>query len=89
VLHRGHGRVVRRLVGFRVGGAAPPRGSIVRAGGRDIGAITSAATSPRLGPLALGYVHRDFTEPGTPVEVATPGGADAATVSALPFASGS
>jgi hypothetical protein len=25
--------------------------------------------SPAVGPIALGYVHRDFTEPGTGVSV--------------------
>ena len=33
---------------------------------RDIGLITSATYSPGLSaPIALGYVHRDFVEPGT------------------------
>ena len=41
----------------------------VFAGEREIGFITSAAKSPRSGPIALGYVHRDFLTPGTAVEV--------------------
>ncbi|MGH9347152.1 MAG: YgfZ/GcvT domain-containing protein [Vicinamibacterales bacterium] len=86
VLHRGHGRVVRRLVGLRVTGAVPPHGARVHAGGRDAGFITSSAESPRTGPIALAYVHRDFVEPGTRVDVETGGGRAAATVSALPFA---
>jgi folate-binding protein YgfZ len=86
VLHRGHGRVARRLVGFRVRDGGPPaHGSRVYAGGRDVGFVTSAASSPRLGPIALGYVHRDFVTPGTAVEVEGTGGRTAATVSALPF----
>ena len=86
VLHRGHGRVVRRLVGLRVSGAPPARKARLHAGGRDIGFITSSVTSPRFGAIALGYVHRDFVEPGTSVEIETDGGRAAATVSALPFA---
>ena len=69
VLHRGHGRVARKLVRLQVEGDAPPRGSKVLGGDRDIGFITSAAESPRLGAVALGYLHRDFVEPGTAVQV--------------------
>jgi len=84
VLHRGHGRVARRLVGFRFDPSAPTpaRGDKVRSTDRDIGAITSAVASPALGaPIALGYVHRDYVQPGTQVTV----GGSGATVSALPF----
>ena len=83
VLHRGHGRVVRRLVGLKLSSpAVPARGARILVGSRDVGFVTSAALSPRFGTIALGYVHRDFVEPGTPVDV---DGA-AAIVSALPFA---
>jgi tRNA-modifying protein YgfZ len=88
VLHRGHGRVARRLVGFRASDAAPSRGARVHASGRDIGVVTSSATSPRVGPIALGYVHRDFVEPGTAVDVDAGSGRAAAVVSALPFGVG-
>jgi folate-binding protein YgfZ len=84
VLHRGHGRVARKLVGFRFDPAAPvpARGDKVLAGDREIGSITSAVKSLALGrPIALGYVHRDFVQPGTPVAVNASGG----VVSALPF----
>jgi folate-binding protein YgfZ len=87
VLHRGHGRVARRLVGLRLpNGVAPARGARVHAGERDVGFVTSAAESPRVGTIALAYVHRDLVEPGTHVEVESAGGRAAATVSALPFA---
>jgi folate-binding protein YgfZ len=69
VLHRGQGRVARKLVRLQVEGDAPPRGSRLLAGDRDIGFITSAAESPRLGAVALGYLHRDFVEAGTAVDV--------------------
>jgi folate-binding protein YgfZ len=87
VLHRGHGRVVRHLVGLRVKDGMPMRDARIYAGGRDIGFITSSAVSPRFGPIALAYVHRDFVEPGTAVEVETASGRAAASVSALPFGS--
>jgi folate-binding protein YgfZ len=84
VLHRGHGRVARRLVGVSLDPSAgvPPRGSVIRSPDRDVGVITSAVRSPALGHVvALGYVHRDFTAPGTALSV----GDTAATVAALPF----
>jgi folate-binding protein YgfZ len=72
VLHRGGGRVAKKLVGMVLDetAAEPPRGAAVRAGDREIGVLTSIVRSVQLDrPLALGYVHRDFTEPGTTVEV--------------------
>jgi tRNA-modifying protein YgfZ len=71
VLHRGHGRVARRLVGLRFqGDVVPPAGARVRVGDREIGEVTSSTRSPALqAPIALGYVHRDFVEPGTKVTV--------------------
>jgi folate-binding protein YgfZ len=84
VLHRGHGRVARKLVGitFEPGARVPVPHAAIRSGSKDIGEITSAVDSPALGrPVALGYVHRDFLAPGTAVEVSGAG----ATVAALPF----
>jgi folate-binding protein YgfZ len=84
VLHRGHGRVARRLVGMARIPAAEP-GSDEQAsdpvvtpgdllfqqnGEREIGRITSAVFSPALRQLlALGYVQRDYVEPGSHVIV--------------------
>lgn len=83
VLHRGHGRVARKLSGLVLaGGAVPPPGAIVSVDGREVGQVTSAAESPAMHrPIALAYLHRDFLTPGTSVSVA---GA-AAAVHALPF----
>jgi folate-binding protein YgfZ len=72
VLHRGGGRVAKRLVGLRIDG--PPAGDLARgaklfSGDREIGEVTSVAQSPRSGTIALGYVHRDFTAPGTAIHV--------------------
>ena len=69
VLHRGHGRVARKLVLLQVEGEVPPRDAKIFSADRDVGFITSSARSPRLGAIALGYVHRDFVEPGTAVDV--------------------
>jgi tRNA-modifying protein YgfZ len=85
VLHRGGGRVARRLVALRVEGDVPPPGAKLTAAGRDVGFVTSAAASPVLGSIALGYVHRDFAAPGTEVQLADTGGR--ATVSERPMSS--
>ena len=83
VLHRGHGRVARKLVGLVVDGDQPPAsGAIVRSADRDIGHVTSSASSPALKkPIALAYVHRDFVTPGTAVSI----DGTTADVTALPF----
>jgi folate-binding protein YgfZ len=84
VLHRGHGRVARKLVGITLdsGRGAPWRGGRIMSGGRDVGSITSSVQSPDLGrPIALGYVHRDFVQPGTALEIA----GVPASIAALPF----
>src|SRR5262245_64224569 len=54
VLHRGHGRVARKLVGIRLDGTRiPASGAVVRAAERDAGEVTSATLSPILGhPIA-------------------------------------
>jgi folate-binding protein YgfZ len=67
VMHRGHGRVARRLVRLVLpGSAVPNRGAKIFAGDQQVGEITSAAESPKAGaPVAMGYVHRDYAAPGT------------------------
>jgi folate-binding protein YgfZ len=88
VLHRGHGRVARRLVGLTLDGAAPvpAAGDRLFAGDRDIGAVTSATRSLALDrPIALGYVHRDFTEPGTEVAIDHAAARLPSVVTRLPF----
>jgi folate-binding protein YgfZ len=83
VLDRGHGRVARRLVGIAFDGAVvPAKGDAIRSADREAGTITSATFSPALQrAIALGYVHRDFVDPGTKVSV----GSEEGAVTALPF----
>jgi folate-binding protein YgfZ len=74
------GNVSKRLRGLRL--AAPAeRGSAVHAAGAEVGRITTAAVSPRFGPVALAYVHRSAFAPGTAVTV----DGQPATVVAPPF----
>jgi len=84
VQDRGHGRVAKRLVGLTLdaGAAVPVVGARIVSDDREIGRVTSATWSPALGrPIALGYVHRDFVDPGTAVSAGT----TQAVVTALPF----
>jgi len=84
VLHRGHGRVAKRLVQLNVEENVPVSGAKILAADREVGFVTSSATSPVFGPLALGYVHRDFAEAGAAVEVETDAGRARATVRSRP-----
>ena len=63
------GNVNKALRGLRLGAPAAA-GDPITAEGADAGRVTTAAVSPRLGPIAMGYVHRSRFEPGTAVEVA-------------------
>ncbi|HEX7487172.1 MAG TPA: glycine cleavage T C-terminal barrel domain-containing protein [Vicinamibacterales bacterium] len=87
VLHRGHGRVARRIAGLLVAGSEVPHvGDRLRAGDREAGRITSAVWSPRAGgPIALAMVHRDFLEPGTELMVLHGDQTVSSTVVTLPF----
>ena len=84
---RGHGRVVRKLVGMVIDGeTVPSAGDALQADGKDVGRVTSAVFSPaRSQPIALGYIHRDFVEPGSEVAVVHGGVPLRAVVAVLPF----
>jgi folate-binding protein YgfZ len=95
VLHRGGGRVARRLVGllFASGGFErehpPAAGDVLRAVGddvrREVGKVTSVTWSPRLGRfIGMGFVHRDAAEPGTALALDLDPPIEA-EVAALPF----
>jgi folate-binding protein YgfZ len=68
-----YGHVNRRLVQIVIGSQAgtpvppaPSHGDKIYASDRDVGQVTSAVFSSRLGkPLALGYVRREFATAGT------------------------
>jgi folate-binding protein YgfZ len=79
------GNVHRTLVGFELSaGELPTRGTKVQFNGKDVGEITSAASIPidsRVRNLALGFLRREASQPGTEVQV----GNSTALVAALPF----
>jgi aminomethyltransferase len=67
--------------------ASPPlAGDEIVGEGRPTGQVTSATFSPALGcAIALGYVHREFFEPGTAVGIRSHGTETEARVVELPF----
>jgi folate-binding protein YgfZ len=56
-------------------------GAAVRAEGKDVGVVTTSGVSPRLGPIAMAFVHRSRNEVGSTVEVE----GQSAVVAALPL----
>ena len=87
VLHRGGGRVAKRLVKLEFDpalAAAPPPGSTLLFEGRETGRVTSAAYSPaRHRVIALGFVHRDAAVVGQRVTVRRESGEAPAEIVAL------
>jgi glycine cleavage system T protein (aminomethyltransferase) len=82
---RGH--VNRYLAGFQIEGEdLPANGDKIRQGEREIGYVTSSAFSPTLKKIiALGYIRREFIEPGTKIIVNTGGENKSAEVVKTPF----
>jgi folate-binding protein YgfZ len=62
------GNVNKALRGLRLDAPVAPGAPVLR-DGQDAGRVTTSATSPRLGPIALAYVHRGSFEDGTAVTV--------------------
>ncbi len=64
--------VVRKLVGFKLRDRRMPRNgyAILNEGGDEIGEVTSGAFSPSLEiPIGLGYVKKEFSKPGTGIQI--------------------
>lgn len=84
---RSRGHVNKKLAGMVLeDSAAAERGDTIQAGEKEIGKVTSSIFSPALKrPVALGYVHRDYLQPGTPVVIHRKAKMILAVVSPLPF----
>jgi aminomethyltransferase len=79
----------RLRIGIRPDGRAPAReGTEIRsAAGEPVGTITSGGYGPTVnGPIAMGYVARGHSAPGTPLQLIVRGQPLAARVVPLPFA---
>ena len=91
VIERIHsrGHVNKKLVGMVLEGEGPAqRGDRIQAETKEVGRVTSSVLSPLLNrPVALGYVHKDYVNPGTPLTIQGDGKPFTAMVSPLPFKS--
>jgi aminomethyltransferase len=79
----------RVRVGLRPEGRAPAREGtpIVTPDGRAVGTVTSGGFGPTVnGPVAMGYVARDVSAPGTELHLTVRGKALPARVAPMPFA---
>lgn len=82
---RGH--VNRKLCALRLAGPVPPAGAPLVRDGKEVGHLTTVAHAFGVGaPAALGFVRREWWDPGT--ELAVPHGhaMAMATVAAVPLA---
>jgi folate-binding protein YgfZ len=79
-------KITRRLVGIRLEQPVPP-GAEVLVDGNKAGRITSAADSPRLGPIALAVLKRPYHSSGTAVHIEVEENQVAGEVHDLPFTS--
>lgn len=89
VIERVHsrGHVNKKLAGIFLDGQSPARrGDKIVSSEKEIGAVTSSVFSPKLNRvIALGYLHRDYSQPATSVRVETDGLELRGVVAALPF----
>lgn len=90
VINRIHsiGHVNRELRGLCLAeelSSLPERGDRLLHLGKEIGFVTSAVKSPLFGPIALGYVRREASQPGSELSLRTAAGESPARIVELPF----
>jgi folate-binding protein YgfZ len=85
MVHRGGGRVARRLMGLRFSAQIHASGTRLFSTDRDAGWVTSVAVSPTRGIIGLGYVQRDVAVEGTQLAVGGLGAAETAVVTERPM----
>ncbi len=84
---RSRGHVNKKLCGLLLDGNTPVNAAdAILAGDHEVGKITSSVASLALNrPIALGYIHKDSSSPGTRLTVRHGVNSIAATVNPLPF----
>jgi folate-binding protein YgfZ len=84
---RSRGHVNKKLCGLLLDGSSPPAaGDAIHSNGKVAGTITSSVLSLRLDrPVALGYLGKDYWNPGTIVSVQHKESTIPGTVGKLPF----
>jgi tRNA-modifying protein YgfZ len=79
------GHVNRAFRGLKLSGPTVAGSKLLAADGKEVGIVTSAVNSPRLGPIGLGYVRRGNEEPGTKLTIGPDAGGVSAVVVQLPM----
>jgi folate-binding protein YgfZ len=86
---RTYGQVAKALRGLRLADdlkKLPVRGDRLFQDGKEVGYVTSAVCSPRFkANLALGYVRREYNQPGQTLDLGSAGGLSKVEVVKLPF----
>ena len=84
---RSRGHVNKKLCGLLLESQSPVQaGAAIHKDDKPVGVVTSAVLSPSLGrAIALGYVAKEFWDPGTRLVIRSGTEPHAATVTALPF----
>lgn len=79
-------KIIRQMVGLKLLEFEKPGAKLWSLeDGKQVGEITSSASSPSHGPIALGIVKRPYNQPGTEVRVGDKVDGQFATVNSLPF----
>jgi len=80
-------KTCQKRIGLTLTGAPAREGAeIADKSGNIIGIVTSGGFGPTVsGPVAMGYVDRDFMKAGTEVDILVRGKPRAATITKLPF----
>ncbi|MHA6288984.1 glycine cleavage system aminomethyltransferase GcvT [Maricaulis sp. CAU 1757] len=80
-------KTCQKRIGLTVTGAPAREGAeIATKDGTIIGIVTSGGFGPTVeGPVAMGYIDRDYVQPGTEVDLIVRGKPRPATVTKLPF----
>jgi len=80
------GGLKKRLFGLRFDGPhLPEPGAIAMLDGKEVGHVSSAASSPRLGAIGLSILHHSAWTPGAKLEIRDRSARFEAVVSDLPF----
>jgi len=80
-------KTCQKRIGLLLSGAPAREGAeIATKDGKIIGVVTSGGFGPTInGPVAMGYVDREFMQPGTELDLIVRGRARPATITKMPF----
>ena len=84
---RSRGHVNKKLCGLLLDGeSSAAAGDVIKGGEKEVGKVTSSVVSPQLcRPIALGYVAKEYWNPGMELFVQRQASIIRATVATLPF----